>query len=266
MTRGRRRSLARRRAGALLLAVFAPAAGARQAASEQSLAVAAYAAEGDFGEHLDTAIRYFPVTYEFSRGPWGFQLLAPHLRVTGPGTVVLNLGGVRRAVADARPAAQRGLGDVVASVRRRFVRADPAAWQAELRLDVKFPTADEEKGLGTGETDYSAQLDLSRAGAATVYFVTFGYQMRGRSGLFPGLEDSPFAQLGLAHRLGRAVTVGAVYDYRGAASSFTPEVHELLPYAAWRLSERWSLTALTGLGFTEASADLSLMGQLRYSW
>lgn len=60
--------------------------------------------------------------------------------------------------------------------------------------------------------------------------------------------------------------MGAYYDYRQAASNFSDESHELVPYVTWQISSKWSLTGLTSVGFSEASADLSLMGQLSYHW
>jgi hypothetical protein len=40
----------------------------------------------------------------------------------------------------------------------------------------------------------------------------------------------------------------------------------LLPYAAFQLNENWSFSTVITTGFTDASADFSLLGQLRYSW
>ena len=150
-----------------------------------------------YGEPLDTTIRYFPVTYSLDRGRWGFQLMVPQLRIEGLGNVLVNIGGVNRAVAATQVSTSSGIGDSIASLIYRFDPISASAPFVELRLDAKLPTADEEKGLGTGEADYSIQVDLSQnLGTATIY-ATLGYNFRGTSTLYEGLQDSAFAPAGL---------------------------------------------------------------------
>jgi len=98
------------------------------------------------------------------------------------------------------------------------------------------------------------------------YFATAGYTYRGNSPVFQELRNGEFVQLGLAYPLSQRVSVGAIYDYRAAPAAFSDEIHELLPYAAFQLNENWSFSTVITTGFTDASADFSLLGQLRYSW
>tara|TARA_B100000315_G_scaffold256833_1_gene303787 strand:- start:204 stop:1010 length:807 start_codon:yes stop_codon:yes gene_type:complete len=232
----------------------------------QALSIGAYYARGDYGEPLDTTIRLFPVTYSLDRGKWGFQLMVPQLRIKGLGNVLVNIGGVNRAVAATQVSTSSGIGDSIATLIYRFDPISASAPFVDLRLDAKLPTADEEKGLGTGETDYSIQVDLSQNLGTTVIFATLGYYFRGTSTLYEGLQDSTFAQLAFAYPLNQDWRIGAFYDYREPASSFTPETHDLVPYVTWQLNEKWTFTAMTVLGFTEASADITALGQLSYRW
>ena len=251
----------------LLLGLPLTVAAAQEAAEiRQALSVGAYVASGDFGLPLTTDIVYLPLGYEVNRGNWGLQLLLPALQVDGPGAVLINLGGLDRAVAGTQRSRQRGLGDSIGSVIYRF---DPIASGApfiDLRLDVKFPTADADKGLGTGELDYQLQLDLSQAFGRVLGFASLGYNRRGKSERYSGLKNSAYAQLGLATNLSPRLAAGAFYDYRAAPSAFTPESHELSPYVSWQLARRWSLTTLATRGFTAASAEWSLYSVLRYAW
>lgn len=232
----------------------------------QALGAGAYFAEGNYGEPESTEILYFPLSYEADRGQWGFRLLVPWLEVTGLGNVLVNLGGITRAVAGTQRVTERGLGDVVASLVYRVEPFSDGAPFIDLRVDAKLPTADESKNLGTGETDYSVQVDLSQNVANSVVFATIGRNFRGKSSIYPGLQDSTFLQLGLARSIASNWNAGIFYDYRQAASDFSDESHELVPYITWQMTERWSFTALTTLGFTDASPDYSLLGQLSYRW
>lgn len=252
----------------LALALLLPSAvlAQQQTGWRQAISLGAYHARGDFGEPLETRIRYFPFTYELDRGRWGFQLTLPYLEVTGPGNVLINIGGVTQSVAGDEVTTSSGAGDAIASVIYRFDPWSASAPFIDLRMDVKLPTADETRALGTGEPDYSVQLDFSKAVGDMALFATAGYNRRGKSSLYAGLQNSFFSQLGFSMPLGESLNAGAFYDYREAASAFAIESHELVPYISWQLSESWSFTGLTIWGFTDASADTTVMGQLRYSW
>ena len=234
--------------------------------STQALSIAAYHARGNFGLPEQTEISYLPLRYEFDNANWGFQLLMPHLQVQGPGAVLINLGGVSRAVAGSEVRTESGLGDVVGSLIYHLPARSATSPFIDLRFDVKLPTADKNEGLGTGETDYSLQLDISQYWRDWILFGSVGYTYRGNSSLFPDLESGGFAQLGAAKPLDESLSLGFIYDYRQRATSFTSDIHELGPYLNWQFNESWSITALTMAGFTDASSDFSVLAQLRYSW
>ena len=240
--------------------------GQEQPPLNQALSIGAYYAKGDYGAPLDTTIHYFPVTYSLDRGNWGFELMVPQVRVEGLNNVLVYIGGVSRAVAGTKVSTSSGIGDSIATLIYRFDPISASAPFVDLRFDVKLPTADEEKGLGSGETDYSIQVDLSQNLGTAVIYATLGFNSRGTSTLYEGLQDSAFAQLGFAYPLNQDWSIGAFYDYREPASSYTPETHDLLPYVTWQLNEKWTFTAYTAWGFTEASADITALGQLSYRW
>ncbi|MDP6536607.1 MAG: transporter [Gammaproteobacteria bacterium] len=240
--------------------------GQQQPPLNHALSIGAYYAKGDYGELLDTTIHFFPVTYSLDRGNWGFQLMVPQIRIEGLGNVLVNIGGLNRAVTATQVSTSSGIGDSVATLVYRFDPISASAPFVELRLDAKLPTADEEKGLGTGEADYSIQADLSQYFGTAMIFATLGYNFRGTSRLYEGLQDSAFAQLGFVYPLNQGWSFGTFYDYREAASSFTPETHDLVPFVSWQLNEKWTFTAMTAWGFTDASADITALGQLSYRW
>lgn len=232
----------------------------------QALSAGFYRAEGDFGLRQDTDITYFPISFEVDNDKWGFQLVASHLELEGPGAVLINVGGINQAVAGSQINRESGIGDTLASVIYHFEPSSQLGPFFDLRLDVKLPTADESKGLGTGETDFNVQLDISQQWRSILLFSSLGYSVRGKSDLYAGLKSGALAQLGFAANLTADLSGGVFYDYRERASDFTPESHELSPYISWRFSDRWTLTTLLTKGFTDASPQWSLYSSLRYSW
>ena len=246
--------------------LFMPGAAALAQQPAQTLNLGGYFAEGRFNGHSDTTIRYLPVGYEWQGERWGFHLLTAGLSVSGVGNVLVNIGEVTRAVAGSEVTTESGFGDTIAGIS--YALDPPANWAPfiDLRLDIKLPTADENRSLGTGRLDYSLQVDFSQAIGPITWFAGIGRNFRGRSELFPGLRDNSFLQLGMARQLSERTSIGMFYDYREPPADFARETHEIYPYLNLRISSRWSLTALVGRGFTEGSADFAVQGQLSYQW
>ena len=117
---------------------------------EHRLNLGAYFAEGRFNGHSDTVIRYLPIGYQWRGERWGFQLLAAGLSITGVGNVLVNIGEVTRVVAGSQVTTETGFGDTIAGVSYAPVPFADWAPFVDLRLDVKLPTADEQRSLGTG--------------------------------------------------------------------------------------------------------------------
>ena len=233
---------------------------------KQTISFASYFSRGDYGEDTNTDILYFPVSYSMNKGKWGAQLTVPHLQVEGIGNVLVNIGGVNRAIAGGQHERNTGMGDSTLALTYQLDPFSDTSPFIDFRLDVKIPTADREKGLGTGETDYSAQVDISQNYGNSVIFGTFGFTFRGKTDFYAGLENSAYVQLGVARPIAPQWNVGFFYDFREPASTFSPEIHELVPYFSWQLSDSWSFTGLAVFGFTEASGDTAVLGQISYSW
>lgn len=249
----------------LFLLLLSTAAQAQsESEASRALSFGGYHARGDFGEMTETRINYLPVSFEYSQAKWTLLATVSRLEVTGLGNVLVNVGGVTQAVAGNEVVTQKGMGDSVLSAIYHF---DPIGdWFLDFRLDVKVPTADEEKALGTGELDIGAQLDVSANVGEAAVFASLGYNKRGKSMLYPGLKDSFYAQVGVANPLTESISAGVFYDFRQSASRFSTESHELSPYVSWQLNDSWSFTTLGIFGFTDASPETGVMGQLRFSW
>ena len=88
-----------------------------------------------------------------------------------------------------RVTTQSGLGDVSASAGYAILTTD-SLW-VDLVGNIKFGTADASRNLGTGENDYSAQLDGFYTLDNTTLLATAGYKIIG-------------APVGVTVKIGRA--------------------------------------------------------------
>ena len=240
---------------------------------EQQVALGLYYADGGFGASDKTRITYLPLSWALQKGGLSGQISIAKLRVEGPGNVLVNLGGVTRAVAADSVRRYSGTGDSLLELGyTRTIGIEDSklpglfgeSFSLGARVSLKIPTASVEKNLGTGERDVSFQLESSFYLGENTVFATAGYSNRGDSAVFADIESSGFAQVGIARRMTSKTSAGLIYDYRATASQFFGDVKEVSVYAGWELTPAWSLTALMSAGLTAASAERAVYLQLAY--
>jgi hypothetical protein len=126
--------------------------------------------EGEFGSDESRTLDRLYLQAEFGGAGSRFLILLPYLWIDRTGNVSLTAGGpiVLGAGGPGRPAWQEsragegesGVGDLYLRADTFLSRAGPGRRPAlALILDLKWPTADERKGLGTGERDWGAGID-----------------------------------------------------------------------------------------------------------
>jgi hypothetical protein len=205
---------------------------------------------GSYGDTTDTSILFIPVTGKVETGPWTFKAVVPWVQIDGPGSLVDEVlpGGL-----DAK---ENGLGDVVLSISYLFFPKEKGGAFYELTGKVKLPTADEEKGLGSGETDYTVQADVFKpVGDRTTLFAGAGYRVRGDSDFFE-LEDGWLANVGVSHKLSDATSTGLMVNYRQAASLTGDDPLEVTPFVSWKTASKdWSVNLYATFGLSDASPD-----------
>src|SRR5690606_34061936 len=199
-----------------------------------NLSLGSYYSHGDYGMDADTSIYYFPLSYDYTLERWRFKITVPHIQIAGPGNVLVNVGSLGRGgefFDDSDRVSADGTGDTLLSATYQFDPLSARAPFIDVTVEIKVPTADEEKGLGTGETDYGIQLDLYQMAGQTTLFSTMGYRKRGRSTLFPDMKDSYYVSLGMMRPFSQAQTqrvpgqfsYGVIYDFRQAAAGQAQE-------------------------------------------
>ena len=228
-----------------------------------TLSTGADYSSGTYGLSDSTRVFYVPVTAKHETGRWALKLVVPYIRITGPSNVVgapenqviLPGGGFARRT-------ESGLGDVVASA---FYNVLSAPFGLDIGAKIKFGTADENRGLGTGENDFSLQADFFKAIGAFTPFGTLGYRRYGDpEGV--DLRNVVYGTLGSSYRMSQPTTVGLVYDWRDRIVQGRDRVSELTAYVSRRFSGDWKLQLYAVRGFTDASPDFGAGTALAYSF
>ena len=221
---------------------------------------------GDYGDDEDTDILYVPLSLKYDTPHFIGRITVPYISIDGPGDVV---GGTQGPVltgsgnAGVGTSREGGIGDVIGSLT--FV-VNPEAESfpiVELTGKVKLPTADEDDGLGTGETDYTAQIDLSQTFGRVTPFVTFGNRWLGDSSDLD-LNDTLFGSVGFSVQAASRLQLGASYDYREASSSRSDDAREIVLFGSYRFSKTWKVSPYVVFGTSDASPDLAVGFSVSY--
>ena len=210
---------------------------------------------GEFGGTESIDELYVPISASVELERLGFRLTVPYLQVSAP-TETTSTGENGEIVpGSGSRVTESGLGDVIGSITLYDVIDNP---ELGLFVDVtgaiKFGTADEDKGLGTGENDYSLRLDAYKYFERLTLLGTVGYKVRGEPAGIE-LNDVFFGTLGGAYQSGNASLVGLYFDYRQSALVGYDEVQEVTAFLATRINHRLELQVYAFAGLTDSSPD-----------
>lgn len=210
---------------------------------------------GRYGGDVDIEDLYVPLTATLDHGRTHFRLTLPYLSITAPeGTVIYSAGG-EPIPGTGDITTESGLGDVIGSftvydviISRRLRLA------MDLTGKIKFGTADADKGLGSGENDYTLQADLYKFFDQLTLMGTVGYKFRGDPSEID-LEDALMASVGFNYRVTPDTSAGLFFDYRESAITGNDSIQEVSGFLSQRFNENWRFQFYALAGLTDSSPD-----------
>jgi hypothetical protein len=244
---------------AALATVLAAASSANAQDWRFKLGIGGDYSTGDYGTGQAVNIWSVPIMANAETGRWNLGFKVPYISITSAGDVVGGTDGAvvtkkKKIVGSTARTTESGLGDMVGSVGYAVLAGNDGMPLLELTGKVKFPTASESNSLGTGEFDYTAQLDLSQAFGKVTPFGTIGYRIMGEpSGV--DLDNIFFATVGAGYTFNRRVSAGLALDYSQATTSGADDAVEVSPYVSWDVTDRWGLLFYGLLGLSDGSPD-----------
>jgi hypothetical protein len=226
---------------------------------------------GDYGTDSKTNSTYLPFEFDrlFAQGRLG--LILPFVSVTTEQDVTFVGGrprqsGRERTRATIEKHTESGLGDIVLRGIWDAYEGSDRLPSLSLYAKVKCPTADEDKGLGTGHFDESVGLETSKD-VGHQWFVngTFGYTFVGSSDDNP-LRDSWNIGAGGGRYLPYHLTGSAEITWSRAIVSGDPDPADLTFGLQYTGIPRAGLGTSLGFGLSNGSPDVSfgLSGAYRF--
>jgi hypothetical protein len=158
---------------------------------------------GDFGTTITSDLYYFSAVLGYVAPRYDVSITVPHLSL--------------KNAAGGSSSTETGIGDVILRGGSVLVPEGPNGFSLNGTLAVKLPSADETRGLGTGEIDYGAFLGLHQRLEDYSLSLSGGYIKIGDPYVI-NYNDIPLYGIGISRLFGR--TEGAVsLEGRGAMVS-----------------------------------------------
>ncbi len=222
---------------------------------------------GDYGTGKDTTLLYIPLTLGVS----------PVDRLTLSGTipyiwqdtqtVVVTGGGVavrkkKERQLSTTPSSvtqtESGLGDILFKGQYVLLEEKDLVPEVSPYLKIKFPTADDSRGLGTGEFDETVGVDFSKTFfERLVGYLSLAYTFIG-SPSGEDLRDSFGWSVGAAYRVTQPLSVFTFLEGATAISPGEADPLEILFGAEYKLTTALKLTGSVGKGLSNGSPDYEI--------
>lgn len=241
-------------------------AGAECAAQSNDfmVAIGAEHSSGDYGGDRTIEDLYVPITFGYQGESLSLGLTVPYLSVRAPsGTTIIGNDG-EIIVGEGEYRTEKGLGDIIARVTFFDVyQNDKLDISVDVGAKVKLGTADDDKGLGSGKTDYSLQSNIYKYFDSYYLTGSLGYKIRGEpEGL--NVDNIWFGSVGAIFRYSTQTKVGVAFDYRQSSFEDTDDIRELSLFVSHKGKKAWGISAYTFVGLSDSSSDLGAGVSYRY--
>jgi len=222
--------------------------------------------QGDFGTAEISRAYYAPFSLRYTLSRFDVGISSAFARIDTAGGIRLIDGVPTPTNSASGPLLESGLGDT--TIRSRYFMMidagrDTARPSITPFVKVKIPTADEQRGLGTGKTDYGFGVEVDKELGPVFLFGDAGYTVVGK---IPALNfrNRPTASIGVGKQLSENVTVSSLLDWRRSIIAGNTNPAELVGVLSYRASPRVTVTPNAFLGLTDGSSDFGAGLQMSF--
>lgn len=208
---------------------------------------------GDYGSTVQTSILSIPFSVKYESETLTWKASVPWVRATAPAGSIIGPDGPIDSGAGLR-ATESGLGDLVTSLTWAAYENRKSGMAIDLTGKIKWGTASTGKGLGTGENDFSVEIDAYKSIGKVAWFANLGYRVYGDpSGI--DLKNVAYGGLGVSGKLTQTVSIGTSWDYRPKITSTGDPSNELTVFSSHRINQKNKVQVYAVTGFSEGSPD-----------
>jgi hypothetical protein len=222
---------------------------------------------GDYGTNSRTDILYMPFSLRRLFEAGDLTLTIPYIHITSDGNVTLlngvpNRTGRLRSARTAARVSEDGLGDVVLKGRFYVLDEQGPLPTFALTARVKAPTADADKGLGTGEWDEGVGAEVSKRFAERwVGYGDLGYTIIGKPDGVP-LRNQWNYDVGLGYYFTKALLGSMYYEEWRALLPGLSNPRDLLFVVTYKATPTVRFNAAFEAGLSDGAPDYGMTAGL----
>lgn len=220
---------------------------------------------GTYGTSTRSETIYVPFTLKrfFDQGDLSLTVPFLELRTTGETTVVDGTPqrirpGRRTDLAPTGTVTKGGLGDMILKGRYYVVDEHGLLPTIALVAKIKFPTADESQGLGTGKFDEGFGVEVSRRFLERfIGYFDLSYTVIG-SPAGVDLKNQTAYDIGLGYQFTPQFLASVFYEERTALLSGQPNPRSFLFTGYFKVTQTFHLNAAVEVGLSDGAPDYGL--------
>ena len=196
-----------------------------------------------------------PDERKYKTDTWNIRASTSYLRVTSPSFVTPDGEFIDSGnVASVKRVTEEGMGDI--NIAGTYNLLDDRKYPVGLDVSakVKIPTADEDKFLGTGKTDFGLNTEIFQSFGNWSPYWNVGYKWRGDPKDF-NLKNIWSSSIGTDYRINDTFNVGIGYDWQQKTTKFSENAQEASAYVNYRVNDSNKLNFYMLTGFSNASPN-----------
>ncbi len=207
--------------------------------------------QGDFGSSEISRASYAPFSLRYTARRFDLGVSSAFARIDTAGGIRFIDGVPTPTDSSGGPLLESGLADT--TIRSRFFlitdqgRGTPKPSVTPF-VKIKIPTAHEERGLGTGKTDYGFGVELDKEVGPVFLFGDMGYTVVGKVPLL-AFRNRTAASAGIGKQVSESLSTSVLLDWRRAIIAGNPNPADLVGVLSYRRNRNvtFSPNAFVGL-------------------
>jgi len=215
--------------------------------------------QGDFGTRDTTRSFYAPVTFRYLGERFDVGVTASLIYLDTESSVVV-IEGVPTPSDRLRRSRDAGFGDLYFKGRYYLLDdAGPDSFVPGLApfLKVKAPTADADKGLGTGEWDVGFGIEWDKRFREFFLLGDLSYTFIGEPP-HQDFRNRPAASIGIGRQFTTQIAGTVMLDWRRSIVAKQDDALELTGIVQWRVARTLVVSPYVFVGLTDGSPDFGL--------
>lgn len=220
---------------------------------------------GDYGTSATTNLWRVPVGIDYVKGPLSAGVNTAFLSAKSNGAIIISnmthMTSVTTSSASVRSAS--GIGDINMYATYQLPDTKGSDISYHLTGRIKLGTADEKKGLGTGENDYAFEGGLLTLYKQVIVFGNLGYQITGDSTTV-NYHDVLYANAGATYPMSKERSIGAMLEVSQAATPGFDSPAQLTFFLNQEMDKKRDLYFYVLLGLSNGSPDTGVGVNITY--